>query len=109
MISKYSYYRDLDCLKVALNLSKGYLKDTLNSRLDPSTLELSPAEAVLLEALCLYEESNIDLGYRLNKSPSTIKGQLSGIMIKVGAESRYRLIDLCRFYYIEKEIISVTA
>lgn len=104
IISKCSYHHDMDSLKNTLNLTRGYLKDMFISRVNPSSAGLSSAEDELLKALCLYGESNTDLGFRLKKSPNTIKAQFTVIMIKIGAESRYQLIDLCKFHYIEQEL-----
>lgn len=84
-----------------MNLEKTqYALDSIkNDYIDPQEAGLTDIEMTLLENLCMYRETNNDLGFRLNKSPHTIKVQLAKIMIKIGADNRYQLIDLCRNYF----------
>lgn len=67
--------------------------------IDPSAIGLTRCEMEVLEALCLYRESNYALANRLSKSPNTVKVQLTSIMNKSGADTRHQLIDLCGNYF----------
>lgn len=80
--------------------TKEHLKSIGAYYIDPIEAGLTKAELLLLENLCIYRESNIDLGERLGKSPNTIKVQLTKVMEKIGADTRYQLIDLCKNYYL---------
>lgn len=97
------YKMEIVRLNDSLEDSKGLLKKVGADFIDPVKAGLTIAERDLLEVLCIYRESNIDLGKRLGKSPNTIKVQMAKIMEKIGAENRYQLIDLCRNYYIHSE------
>lgn len=90
-------------LRKELEETRFYLKQVDSSYIDPLEAGLTKAEVLLLEKLCLYKESNLDLGTRLNKSPNTVKVQLTRIMNKIGADTRYQLIDLCRNYFLIKK------
>ncbi|QEN04155.1 LuxR family transcriptional regulator [Thiospirochaeta perfilievii] len=90
--------KELVELKEDYNIIKTNLKES-NTFVDPVEAGLTAKELALLECLCIYRGTNIDLGQRLNKSPHTIKVQLTKIMIKIGAESRYDLMELCKNYF----------
>lgn len=97
--------REIKRLTSDLNNKDLYLKSIGFDYIDPVESGLTEAELVLLENLCLYRESNVDLALRLGKSPNTVKVQLNKIMIKTGSENRYQLIDLCKNYYIKKSLV----
>lgn len=67
--------------------------------IDPIESGLTNAELQLLEALCLYKETNLQLSHRLNKSENTVKTQLKSISQKIGVDNRHQLIDACRGYF----------
>lgn len=71
--------------------------------INPIDAGLTNAELELLENLCRYRESNADLANRLTKSENTIKSQMKKILLKIGVESRYQLIDVCKNYYLVNE------
>lgn len=95
------YKKEIKNLNITIAQTQEYLKKIDANFIDPIQAGLTKKELILLEALCLYRESNIDLAERLGKSPNTIKVQLTRIMNKIGVETRYQLIDLCRHYFIE--------
>lgn len=99
------YKKQIKKLNNTLQETQEYLDKIDAHFIDPVEAGLTKKELILLENLCLYRESNSDLANRLNKSPNTIKVQLTRIMNKIGAETRYQLIDLCRHYYLEKQKI----
>ena len=68
--------------------------------IDPVKAGLTKAELILLQNLCLYHESNADLGDRLNKSQNTVRNQLQNILIKIGVENRHQLKDVCKNYFL---------
>lgn len=93
-------FRDRECLyKDRIKKLRSYIKELETPILDPATLGLTETEMDLLEVLCLYRESNVELAYRLSKSPNTVKVQLNSIMNKAGANSRHQLIELCGNYF----------
>ncbi|MBN2617793.1 MAG: hypothetical protein JXR64_05710 [Spirochaetales bacterium] len=96
--------RELRLRRMIENLTNSIIESDFSlcgkNQIDINELELSRAEYELLEALCIYKESNLDLGLRLNKSPNTIKVQLASIMTKTGTETRHQLTDLCRSYFV---------
>lgn len=92
----------IDMLSSELVETRNYLERIDGTFIDPVSAGLTKTEIVLLETLCLYRDSNADLGKRLKKSPNTVKVQLTKIMNKIGAETRYQLIDLCKNYFVEK-------
>lgn len=94
------YKKEIKDLNVTIEQTQEYLKKIDTNFIDPIQAGLTKKELILLESLCLYRESNIDLAQRLGKSPNTIKVQLTRVMNKIGAETRYQLIDLCRHYFI---------
>lgn len=61
---------------------------------------LTIAEFELLRELCVYRLNNKELGIIFDKSESTIKNQLKSIMNKVGADTRFQLIEMCRLNFI---------
>lgn len=67
---------------------------------NPVDAGLTQAELYVLSALCKYKESNSELSKRLEKSPNTVKVQITRILNKIGADDRYQLIDLCQIYFI---------
>lgn len=95
--------KENEVLTEYLEDSRRYIRKVDEGCVNPAKAGLTNAELILLKTLCIYRESNIDLGIRLCKSPNTVKVQLTKIMIKIGAESRYQLIDLCKNYFIKKE------
>lgn len=88
-------------LNIKLKETQSYLERVDGTFIDPVKAGLTKTEMVLLENLCIYRESNADLGKRLGKSPNTIKVQFTKIMHKIGADTRYQLIDLCKCYFAE--------
>lgn len=78
--------------KVLLSLNVDFI--------DPIDAGLTNAELVLLQNLCIYHESNIELSIRLNKSEYTIKNQLKNILLKIGVENRHQLTDVCKNYFL---------
>lgn len=99
------YKKQIKKLNTTIQETQEYLDKIDAHFIDPVEAGLTKKELILLENLCLYRESNSDLANRLNKSPNTIKVQLTRIMNKIGAETRYQLIDLCRHYYLERQKI----
>lgn len=97
------YKTEIKDLNVTIVQTQEYLKKIDANFIDPVQAGLTKKELILLESLCLYRESNIDLAQRLGKSPNTIKVQLTRIMNKIGGETRYQLIDLCRHYFINNQ------
>lgn len=87
------------CLKKSLK----DLDDIRNDYINPVDAGLTTSEMILLEKLCMYKETNNDIARRLNKSPNTVKVQLTKIMIKIGVETRYQLIDMCKNYFLDLE------
>lgn len=75
------------------------LKSLEGSYINPVNAGLTKTELALLEDLCIYRDSNTDIGKRLEKSQHTVKIQLGNIMSKVGAKSRYELISMCRGFF----------
>lgn len=90
--------------------TQGYIKKIEAKYIDPEKVGLTEKELALLKALCIYRESNTELGKRLGKSPNTVKVQLSKIMNKISVETRHDLINHCRYYFIknsEEETVKV--
>lgn len=69
------------------------------SFVDPLEAGVTAAELVLLQTLCCYGESNIDIGLRLNKSSNTIKRQMVSLFDKIGVDTRCQLIEQCKNYF----------
>jgi len=67
--------------------------------INPNECGLSETEMLLLESLCLHNESIKDLAIRLNKSHHTIKTQLKNIYDKIGVESKVELVKACENYF----------
>lgn len=101
---------EIDNLNTTIEQNQGYIEKIEAKYIDPMKAGLTEAELELLKALCLYRESNTDLGKRLGKSPNTIKVQLSKILNKVSVETRHDLINHCRYHFVknsEEETIKV--
>lgn len=94
------FIKEIKLLKQQLSEKISEINSIKNDYVDPKESGLTVIEMELLKNLCLYKETNTDLALRLQKSPNTIKVQLTKIMIKIGAENRYQLIDLCKNYFI---------
>lgn len=92
---------EINNLNSTIEQTKGYIEQIEAKYIDPMKAGLTETELSLLKALCLYRESNTDLGKRLDKSPNTVKVQLSKIMNKTCLETRYDLISHCRYYFIK--------
>lgn len=69
---------------------------------DLSKCMISPAEMKVLECLVQYNARNAEIGEKLNKAEDTVKVQMRSIFDKVGVETRYQLIDLCRNNFLRK-------
>ncbi|QEN05480.1 LuxR family transcriptional regulator [Thiospirochaeta perfilievii] len=99
-IERYTFYKnEISKLKNSLKLNQEILKRVNIDYIDPLEAGLSVAELEILENLCLYRETNAELATRLKKSTNTVKVQMKSILVKIGAETRYQLIDLCKYYY----------
>lgn len=61
---------------------------------------LTKSEVDLLKQLCAYRLNNRELALMFNKSESTVKSQLNSIMNKIGADTRYQLIEMCQLNFI---------
>lgn len=90
-------------LNVTLEEKNAFIDIMDTDYINPVEAGLTPAELELLKNLCTYRESNTDLAIRLTKSENTIKSQMKRILLKIGVESRYQLIDVCRNYYLVNE------
>lgn len=77
---------------------QAYEKESLN----PETFKLTPRESEVLEFLCIYNASNQEIGVGLGIKQQTVKTHLGNIFEKAGVEDRHQLIDLCRWYFMEK-------
>ncbi len=64
---------------------------------DLSSRDITPAEERVLEALVKYGGSNVELSERLGISRSTVKAHLASIFDKLGVDTRWAVIDLCRY------------
>ncbi len=100
------YKEEIRILHESLTLSKKHYDMLDKSYIDPLEAGLTKAEFELLKNLCLYRETNADLAQRLTKSINTVKVQMKKVLIKIGADTRHQLIDLCQNYFIEKEHLS---
>lgn len=58
------------------------LRNLEENYINPIDAGLTITELVLLEDLCIYRDTNIDIGKRLDKSQHTVKIQLGNIMLK---------------------------
>lgn len=98
-LSKSVLKSEIESVYIKLKAATESLERIKNDFIDPKKAGLTKAEITVLEKLCLYGETNKELGERLGKSQDTVKRQLSSIMTKVGADSRYHLIELCKNYF----------
>lgn len=89
-------------LNTTIKQTQGYIEKIEANYIDPMQAGLTEKELMLLEALCITRESNTELGKRLGKSPNTVKVQLSKIMNKISVETRYDLINHCRYHFIKQ-------
>lgn len=92
---------EIDDLNTTMEQTQSYIEKIEAKYVDPVKAGLTEKELGLLKALCLYRESNTQLGKRLGKSPNTVKVQLSKIMDKICVETRHDLINHCRYYFIK--------
>ena len=99
------YKEEISELNRVIFQAYDYMKHSSKEFVDPVKAGLTKTELVVLKNLCIYNESNNELGKRLCKSPNTVKVQFCQIMNKIGAENRYQLIDLCKNYFIDSKII----
>ncbi len=60
---------------------------------------VSPAEERVLKTLVLYRASNKEIAERLNISEPTVKLHMYNIFNKLGVDSRFTVIDLCKYNY----------
>lgn len=98
-LSKSALKSEIESAYSKLNVATQSLERLKNDYVDPKKAGLTKAELIVLEKLCQYCETNKDLGQRLGKSKDTVKTQLTSIMTKIGADSRYHLIELCKNYF----------
>jgi len=68
---------------------------------DLKNVKISPAEERVIQTLTLYKASNREIAERLNIAESTVKLHLYNIYNKIGVDSRFDIIDLCKYNYKE--------
>lgn len=98
--SKELLHYTIDGLKLSLQEKEEIIQSMDTEYINPVEAGLTKAELIVLENLCIYRESNADLAQRLNKSEHTIKNQLKKVLIKIGADNRYQLVDICKNYFL---------
>ncbi len=60
---------------------------------------ITPAEERVLKILVLYKASNKEIAERLNISEHTVKLHMYNIFNKLGVDSRFTVIELCKYNY----------
>lgn len=91
-------------LRDSLLVKESIINNIDTDYINPIEAGLTNAELELLRNICTYRESNPDLAKRLKKSENTIKVQMKKILLKIGVESRYQLVDACKNYYLLHEL-----
>jgi len=66
---------------------------------DLKSANISPAEERVIKVLAIYKASNREISERLNIAESTVKLHLYNIFNKIGVDSRFAIIDLCRYNF----------
>lgn len=103
-INKFTNYKKI--LESELKSLNNKLEDTYENLrtleenyINPVDAGLTNTELALLEDICIYRDTNVNIGKRLEKSQHTVKIQLGKIMSKIGAKNRYELVDMCKGYF----------
>ena len=66
---------------------------------DLKAVKITPAEERVIKILTVYKASNREIAERLNIAESTVKLHLYNIYNKIGVDSRFAIIDLCKYNF----------
>jgi DNA-binding NarL/FixJ family response regulator len=66
---------------------------------DLKAAKISPAEERVIKVLTLYKASNREIAERLNIAESTVKLHMYNICNKIGVDTRFAIIDLCKYNF----------
>jgi DNA-binding CsgD family transcriptional regulator len=67
---------------------------------DLKAAKISPAEERVIKVLTLYKASNREIAERLKIAESTVKLHMYNICNKIGVDTRFAIIDLCKYNFL---------
>ena len=67
---------------------------------DLKAAKISPAEERVIKILTQYKASNREIAERLNIAESTVKLHMYNICNKIGVDTRFAIIDLCKYNFL---------
>ena len=88
-------------LQTNYHVLKAHLKEIEDEQkpFDLKAHKISPAEERVLKTLTVYRASNREIAERLNISENTVKLHLYNCYNKLGVDSRFAIIDLCKYNF----------